>query len=140
MMKKWWTVLIVLVPLALAFAYPDASEELIKLDKKWGEANLKGDKAFVGKLLADDLMGIAPQGMTSKSQILGGMEPTGETTYNAGDFKVKMLGENTAVMTHSVKVEDQTYGSLHVWVKQDGMWTVVATANVPFQSPSTDNE
>lgn len=139
-MKKWWIVLILVAPLALAFAASDASEELIKLDKKWGEANLKGDKAFVGKILADDLMGISPQGMTSKASTLEGMEPTGETAYNASDFKVMMLGDDTAVMTHSVGVSDQTYGSLHVWVKRDGMWKVVATANVPVESPSTDNE
>jgi hypothetical protein len=139
-MKKWWTVLLVVVPLAMAFAYSDATDELIKLDTKWGEANLKGDKAFVGKILADDLMGISPQGMTSKAMILEGMEPTGETTYNATDFKVMMLGEDTAVMTHGVKVSEGTYGSLHVWVKRDGMWKVVATANVPVESPTTDEE
>lgn len=139
-MKKWWIVLVLVAPMALAFAAQSAHDELVEMDKQWGEANLKGDTATLESILADDLMGVTPSGMTSKAQMLEAIEPSEETTYTASDYKVMMLGPDTAVMSHRGGGSDEPYGSLHVWAKRDGTWQVVATANVPIQSSSTNDE
>ena len=139
-MKKWWTLLLLVAPLALAFAVPSVQDELIELDKKWGKANLKADKASLDSIVADDLMAVSPQGMGTKAQMLEAIEPNENTTYIASDYKVMMLGSDTAVMTHRGGGSDEPYGSLHVWIKRDGRWQVVATANVPIQGSTTDDE
>jgi len=138
-MKKWWAVLILVVPLAVVFAAENVHDELIELDKKWGEAALKGDKAAVGNILADDVMGVFPQGMSNKAEMLEVIEASEDTTYVTSEYKVMMLGEETAVMSHRVGGSEQPHGSLHVWAKRDGTWQVVATAFVPIESsPTTD--
>ena len=138
-MRKWWAVVVLVAPLAVVLAAENVHDELIELDKKWGEANLKGDKAAVGNILADDLMAVTPQGMFTKAETLEAIEALEATTYVTSEYKVMMLGEETAVMSHRAGGE-QPHGSLHVWVKRDGKWQVVANAFVPFGSSPTTEE
>jgi hypothetical protein len=122
--------------IALVAASGDAKEELISMDKKWGVAGIKGDKATLTEILADDLIGVDGSGTSGKAEALAAPGPDDPNApYEPTDFQVLMLGESAAVMTH--KVEGST--SLHVWAKRDGKWQVVATASVPMDdSPSTD--
>ncbi|HZJ46640.1 MAG TPA: hypothetical protein VFD63_22890, partial [Pyrinomonadaceae bacterium] len=44
-------------------ASPSAEQELISLDKSWGEAGLRGDSAVLERILADDFIGNSPTGV-----------------------------------------------------------------------------
>ena len=138
-MKKWWVVPILVASLAVVFAAENVQDELIELDKKWGEAALKGDKAAVANILADDVMVVGPLGMFTKAEALEAIEAREATTYMTSEYKVMMLGKETAVMSHRAGGE-QPHGSLHVWVKRDGKWQVVANAFVPYDSSPTTEE
>jgi hypothetical protein len=104
-------------------------EALIALDKQWGEAGMKGDKAGVGKLVAEDAVDVEPNGILDKAQAVAAVEPPDDPNarYEASDYQVKLLGADIAIMTHST----QDHHSLHVWQKRGGTWLVVATATVP---------
>jgi ketosteroid isomerase-like protein len=131
-MKKglYVVTLLAAVAAAVVMAAPLQDEDaLIALDKQWGEAGMRGDKAGVGKLIADDAVDVEPNGILDKSQSLAAVEPVDDPNamYEAGDYQVKMLGADIAIMTHSTP----DHYSLHVWQKQGGTWLVVATASVP---------
>ena len=126
----------VVAGVALVAASGDAKDELIALDKKWGVAGMTADKATLETIYADDVLAVDGSGVTGKAEAVadaGNDDPNAK--YEPTDFKVNMISEDVAVMTHAV--EGST--SLHVWAKRDGNWVVVATASVPTSdSPSTD--
>jgi len=109
----------------------DDTSNLISLDKKWGQAGMKADKAAVKMLLSEKLISVGPEGVMDLNGELAGYEPApAGATYDAKDFKVMFLDPNTAIMTHSVSGEDAHY-SMHVWSKKGGGWQVVATSTTP---------
>ncbi|MFQ5549219.1 MAG: nuclear transport factor 2 family protein [Woeseia sp.] len=114
-----------------AVAYADESDALVQLDKEWGEA--EGPEA-IEPLLADDIVALGLEGVGGKSQILEAAAsddaPTGP--YVAGDYKVRFLSKDVAVMTHSA-AEPDPHWSMHIWQKRDGKWQVAATATVPIE-------
>lgn len=114
--------------LAVAFATTDTKDDLIALDKAWGAANLKADKAKLNEIYADDMLVVAPMGMPTKAQMLSGLEPADDATYVTSDYKVKELRDDIAIVAHNA----EGYRSLHVLEKQGGQWKVVATATVPM--------
>ena len=129
-MKKVFLITNTLVLLsASAVAQAGDADALIELDKQWGEAR---DAASLDALLADGLVGVSPDGVGGKAQIIeentAADAPDGP--YTAGDFTVKFLSDDVAVMTHSV-AGDEPHWSMHVWQKQGGAWKVAATASIP---------
>lgn len=126
----------VVAGVALVAASHDAKDELIELDKKWGAAARTADKATLETILADDVLAMDESGVTGKAEAVaaaGNDDP--DAKYEPTDFKVNMISEDVAVMTHAV----EGGLSLHVWAKRDGNWVVVATAAVSTSdSSSTD--
>jgi len=104
-------------------------DALIALDKQWGEAAMKDDKAALGTILADDVVTVDGTGTTGKAETIASNEPVDDpnASYEVSDFQVSFLGDETAVMTHSTP----DHYSLHVWAKRGGNWQVVAPASVP---------
>lgn len=124
----------------------DDEAELIALDKKWGEANVNGDVATLDKIYADDVILIGGGGVAGKAQALEGAKQnagkTTDTSYTTDNFKIVFLDENTAIMTHHAVAKGKREGesfendhnSLHVFVKRDGRWQVMANAGVPISN------
>ena len=102
--------------------------ELIKMDKAWTAAELKGDTKAAGMYVADDFWGTNTDGTTNdKTQYLAALKASTDTDV-ADDFNVRFFGD-TAIMTHrgTVKGErDYQYRSTHIWMKRGGRWQIVA--------------
>ena len=123
---------------------PSAEQELITLDKSWGDAGLKGDSAVLERILADDFIGNSPTGVATKSQNIAEAKTNApnitNATYVADEYTVRFLDPNTAVMTHRATEKGLNKGkeytdqhrSMHVWVKRDGRWQVVASQATPI--------
>ena len=122
--------LVSLLVIAATAAAGDAGE-LIELDKKWGES--EGADALAA-LLSDEILAIGDEGLGDKAQMLKEAEEAEPSTepYNAGDYKVRFLSDDVAVMVHSTPAPEPHW-SLHVWQKIDGEWRVAATAGVPIE-------
>ena len=124
---------VVLITACTAFAVSgadaDESGALIKLDKAWGMAQKPGE---VKPMLTSDFIAVDEDGVSGKADLLKAMSsddpPTGP--YVAGDYQVKFLDSNTAVMVHSAGSGDDAHWSLHVWQKNGGKWQVAATASI----------
>jgi uncharacterized protein (TIGR02246 family) len=121
-----------------------AEQELIALDKSWGDAGLKGDSAVLESILADDFVGNSPTGVATKAQNIAEAKTNApnitNATYVADEYTVRFLDPNTAVMTHRAtekglnkgKEYNDQHRSMHVWVKRDGRWQVVASQATPI--------
>lgn len=130
-------------------ASANAEQDLIKLDKQWGEAGLRGDSAVLETIIADDFMGISPTGTATKAQNIAEAKTNApnitNATYVADAYTVRFLDPNTAVMTHSAsekglnkgKEYSQQHWSMHVWVKRNDRWQVVASQSTPVPPKPT---
>jgi hypothetical protein len=126
-----------------------AEQELIKLDKEWGEAGLHGDAPALEVIVADDFMGDSPTGAQTKAQHIAEAKANApditDATYTADEYTVRFLDPNTAVMTHRASGKGLNKGkeftdqhrSMHVWVKRGGRWQVVASQATPIPQKST---
>ena len=112
-------------------ANADDTEGLIKLDGAWGSGL---DADALAALLDDNILNVTGAGMLSKAEMLkaNATDEAPEGPYVAGDYQVRFLGHDTAVMVHSTGA-DEPHWSMHVWHKQDGNWQIVATAGVPVE-------
>jgi len=137
------TISIVGVVCVSAFGADDEAA-LIALDKKWGDANVKGDVAVLDEIYADNVILLGGQGLATKKQALDGAKnnagKTSESSYTTSDFKVIFIDANTAVMTHNAvskgvrdgKPFENPHRSMHVFTKRNGRWQVIANAGVPM--------
>jgi uncharacterized protein (TIGR02246 family) len=125
-------------------ATPNPEQELIAIDKQWGDAGLKGDSAVLESILADDFIGNSPTGVATKAQNIAEAKTNApnitNATYVADEYTVRFLDPNTAVMTHRAtekglnkgKEYNDQHRSMHVWVKRDGRWQVTASQATPI--------
>ena len=119
----------VLIAMFSSVAFAGDSDALIELDKQWGSADsAEAVKSFV----SEDLIVISADGISGLAEMLADQAeatPTDET-YVAGDYQVKFLSDDIAVMVHTAAGEEP-HSSMHVYQKQDDKWLVVATASAP---------
>lgn len=131
---------------------PDVEQELIKLDKEWSDVYKKADprnQAILERVLANEYVYVEHDGrITNKEQDMAfvkTMGPASESEPANSDYKVRVYGD-TAVMTHqSVDTRKEADGkehrtrtfALHVFVKRDGRWQIVAAqrTRLPEQEP-----
>jgi hypothetical protein len=117
----------------------DVQQQLIALDKQWGEA--RTDTATLNKILSDKMLALGPQGQAQgKTEQIAAVTSAPATGYVADEHKFEMLTPDVVVMTHrgtamvtegGKQVKD-VHRSLHVFQRINGSWQVVASAQVPI--------
>lgn len=142
--------------LALALALPAAAaenqavveQEILALDKLWGEAAAKGDAATLNRLLADNLHHVHATGrIEGKAEYIDSLESGMRRHDPIVPMKVKVrLYGDTAVSTGRFKMVAYRQGMdkpmvnqvniyTHVWVKTPQGWQLTvhqATADSPM--------
>jgi ketosteroid isomerase-like protein len=118
-------------------------QDLVALDKKWGEVVANKDAVGLGEILADDFVGVGDNGAkyTKPDEIkqLESRKPT-DGSYSADDYDVRFLDKDTALMLHRGSFSGKEDGkdvfeehrSLHVFVRRDGRWKVIASDATPI--------
>src|SRR4030095_2726308 len=130
-MQRTFIVVGTLLVMFTASAIADDKETLISLDKQWGEAVGKGDKAAAAKFIAENSVSVDDKGMKNKQQQIDDIQPSpAGGKYEAVDYKVTFINPDTAIMTHSTKGAE-AHHSLHVWSRKGGTWQVIATSTTP---------
>jgi len=103
--------------------------KLIKMDKDWTAAELKGDKKAIDMYIADDFLGTTPEGMLqNKTQYMADIKATTDKDV-ADQYVIRFFGPDVAVMTHRGTVTGEKplqYRSTHVWMNRGGKWMIVA--------------
>ena len=114
----------------------DRTEELKQVAEEWASAELRGDTASLGEILADDFVGVGPRGfMLTKEQWLARHE-TGNLRYDSfglDEVGVRLYG-NAAVMVCRQSAEGvyedengrydihEQFRATLVFVRQQGRW------------------
>jgi ketosteroid isomerase-like protein len=114
----------------------DQSEELKQVAEEWASAELRGDTAALGEVLADDFVGVGPRGfMLTKEQWIDRHE-AGSLRYDSfglDEIGVRLYGD-AAVMAcrqsaEGVYEDENRRYDIHeqfratlVFVRQQGRW------------------
>jgi len=112
-------------------------QELIKIEKGWGEAYLKKDIALLDRILADDYMQTDSEGnFITKAQDLADLKSGAyvETSGVQENVKARVYGD-AAVVTGRSTVKAQYKGKdasgqfqwTDTFIKRDGRWQCVAS-------------
>jgi ketosteroid isomerase-like protein len=147
MMKKLMGVLLAIGIGALALAdtrvplltVPTESERtaetLKQLERDWADADAAGDSDKIGRIVADDWMGVVNDGSKlTKEQLIAHIKSDKDKTESIelGPMEVKILGD-VAVVQGSAIEKSATNGNytsgellwLDVFTKRDGKWVAV---------------
>jgi len=117
----------------------ELQQQLIALDKQWGEAGT--DTTTLNKILGDQMLALGQKGEAEgkKEQMAASTSAPG-SGYVADEHKFEMLSPDVVVMTHrgtstvteGGKPVKESHRSLHVFQRVNGNWQVVASAQVPI--------
>ncbi len=144
------TTLLILSATILAFGQCSEADKqkLMVLDKVWGEAGQRGDRAFLQNVYADDYMNPSPTGTLTKALTIENAVRVADrrraAPQNADsvshDNYVITCTPNTATITHRNVVTAKADGkeqhfytrSAHFLEKRGGEWKVVSDAGGPL--------
>jgi ketosteroid isomerase-like protein len=112
-------------------------EELLALEKAWGQAFVRNDAEAIGRHVAQDWTIITPEGNVLDGSIFLGFIRSGDLTHEVMDFadtSVRVYGD-TAVVTAQATTRGRFKGhpfseserSTDIFVKQVGEWKCVLT-------------
>jgi ketosteroid isomerase-like protein len=113
-----------------------AEQELIQAEKEWNDAILKRDVASMKRIIADDGMGMSPEGnITPKAEMITDLT-TGASTLTSvivDDITARVLGDigvTWSLTTEKTQLKGNTttsqYRHLTSWVKRSGSWQLFA--------------
>jgi ketosteroid isomerase-like protein len=117
----------------------NAENYIKRSESEWAAAASKGDTGAVKRILADDFLGIAPDGSSydKAKEIADTMNDHGNTISNhVNEVKVRFFGE-TAVAQGSETWEQRngqlkrgTYVWTDTWVRRNNSWQIVAAEDL----------
>ena len=114
-----------------------AEEELLKLEKEFGDAILKNDLDGIGRLVTDDWIIIYPKGEIVDRTRFFEVIKSGALTHDmmgSEDFRIRVYGDS-AVVTALTRTKGKFMGqefstqerATDVLVKREGQWQCVLT-------------
>jgi ketosteroid isomerase-like protein len=115
-----------------------ADAELKAIEQQWLDAYMKSDASFLKNTEAEDYSVTEPDGAVStKAQ---DMKSVADKTFvlksaTMSDFKCRMLGDNAACVTATLKLNGTDdghefsgdYRAMDIFEKKDGKWMAVAS-------------
>ena len=114
-----------------------AEQEVLRLADAWATAELRGDTAFLERILTDDYIGIGPLGFMLTKQEWIVRHQAGDLKYesfNLDEVKVRVYNNDAAVLTGR-QVQNGAYrgNSIQaqfritlVFVRQRGQWQLAS--------------
>jgi len=140
MTRKMLAILAGWVLAAISFTTPSASlaaeqgdveRELIKMERDWCSATVKGDTAAVSAILANDLTYVPVTGeVVSKVQVLADVKAEKGAVCNIDMIQVRVYGDAAVVLgrtTWKSAGSNGQYRSTDTYVRRSGRWTCVAS-------------
>ena len=133
-------------PVSPGAASENVGPLLSKMEQDWVEALLKGDAAFQGSILADDYIGVAPDGrISSKAKSVDEVR-TGAfkaESMSINGVKVRTFGD-VAVVTYGQSEKSRFQGKdtsgrtlwTDIFVKRNGRWQIAANHGSRVDEPN----
>jgi len=124
----------------------DQTQTVMTLGEDWAAAELRGDTALLGEILADDFVGVGPRGFTlTRDQWLSRHE-AGSLRYEAfglDEVQVRLFGDAAITVCRQgargvyedengrFELDDQFRVTL-VFIKQEGRWQLAGLQLSPI--------
>ncbi|TGE28494.1 nuclear transport factor 2 family protein [Hymenobacter metallicola] len=116
---------------------PKVAQELLQLERRWNEAIVSRDTAFISRLLAPDFLYIAADGSVNdkKTVLLAVSNPNSVINpFQSEGVRVRQYGKNTVILTGWFLQTGTWLGQpfalrlryTDVYVKQGGRWQAVS--------------
>jgi ketosteroid isomerase-like protein len=150
-MKRVLPVLLLMIAAAtIAFGQcSDADKKKLEdFDRAWGEASVRGDRAFLQNVYADNYAGVGTAGMIDKAQTINDAVKQSErdkaNPQNVAkvthDYYMITCTPNSATITHRNVITEKADGkeqtfytrSVHVLERRGEGWQVVSNAGHPL--------
>ena len=143
-MKTSLITLVMVLGLAATGFGASAEAELKKIEQDWLDAYIKSDAAYIKAVESDDYSVTEPDGtVTTKADDVKAVTEKKFIlkTATMSDFKCRMLGDNAAIVTATLKMsgtedgEDFSgdYRATDVFEKKDGKWMAVSSQLTKIQ-------
>ena len=136
-------VVVLAVGLGVIRAQPDSERRVAQYiqssEQPWAEAGIKGDRAAVERILADDFLGVAPDGsLYDKAKEITNAKENGENFFSnhVNDVQIRFFGDTAVAQgsesweLRSGKPKHGKYVWTDTWVKRNGKWQIVAAEDV----------
>ena len=109
-------------------------------ERQWAESVANGDATVVERILADDYVGVDPDGgFYDKGKMVSGTReaPKEFISNHLNDVKIRFFGDNTAVAQGSESWVRRTGSPLRgrfvwtdTWIRRNGKWQIVAAEDL----------
>jgi hypothetical protein len=118
----------------------DDEQTLIRIQREWAEARVKGDSSYARRVEANDCTIVWPDGrIVNKQGDLQSMTDIVFSEFKIGNLQVRFYDDTGIVVGEGIikahKGEQDLLGGKFVWtdtfVKQGGQWKVVASQITP---------
>ena len=143
--------LMILAPGGLLPAQPPANspqrdlEVLRRLEEEYLRAEIEDDPAIAGTILADDYVGLKPDGSTStKADVLSRLDRHERQRepylITATNMRQHLFGETACVTYTKVYTKPGTHAAysenvLHVLIRRNGVWRLQLSSPLPAPKP-----
>jgi hypothetical protein len=143
--------LIILAPGGLSYAQPPANspqrdlEVLRRLEEEYLRAEIEDDTAIAGTILADDYVGLKPDGSTStKADVLSRLDRHERRRepylITATNMRQHLFGDTACVTYTKVYTKPGTQAAfsenvLHVLIRHNGIWRLQVSSPLPSPKP-----
>ena len=125
----------------------EAEDYIRKSESEWAESVASGDATVIERILADDFLGVAPEGkLYDKPTMIAETKegPRHFVSNHLEDVKIRFFGDNTAVAqgSESWVRRNGAHGRFvwtDTWILRNGRWQIVAAEDlVPPVNPEKE--
>ena len=124
----------------------DAERYIIESERQWAESVASGNSSVVERILADDFVGVDPEGRLYDKAKMISMTPDGPKLFvsnHAKAVKVRFYGD--AAVAQGDETWERRSGEprrgrfvwTDTWVKRNGKWQIVAAEDLITPEQST---
>ena len=115
----------------------NAEQYIIQSEREWAESVATGDTSVIERILADDFVGVAPNGRSyDKAKMISDTREGSKffASNHLNDVKIRFYGD-TAVAQGSESWERRTgergrFVWTDTWIRRNGRWQIVAAEDL----------
>lgn len=114
-------------------------EQLKGIEEEWARANIEGDKAAAGRILADEYVGTSAGGVTErKADYIKNLAPSEEVAGQEFEDMSLVLAGGRAILTGVTAAEfkdgrTERFRFVDIFVWRDGRWQAVTSTTTPLK-------
>lgn len=108
------------------------ADELLALERRLADPEVRADPAAVGALLADDFREVGASGrIWNRAQVLAALAASPGPGYPIDDFAARALGDDHALVTFRAHTAAGQSWRTSIWSRAGGAWRLVFHQGTP---------